>query len=337
MAEVTFLGQAEPVDEYGRALYAVSRSVLRALLDQLGKDDLEDLNCDRSEVTLRQLAKVARLHRDKGMRGDGFEWAVHEAIVGGEWRVTERISEVLRRVSPKSFKSIETPTSLMFGHERSRYLGFADAVVDNASGDAVLLPDGQGHPFTFGAWVPIAAEGMVAEPRLRDRIKKVWKTDIFLSDGNKQRFAGATIKSNWHQLEDGKGLRIGIVPEATDLSPLQRRFNTLHLAVLPDPDGFMGLFNDGYEAVAGAILTVGRHDKAPYYLKPSAKAQRIQRQLEKYPTVAVVELEHALNEAAQQGLIEVRRKLLSVEAPDWLHINETRAPIIAPKPKFDKL
>ncbi|HET6707280.1 hypothetical protein, partial [Amycolatopsis sp.] len=86
MAEVTFLGQAEPVDEYGRALYAVSRSVLRALLDQLGQDDLLDLNCDRHEVTLRQLAKVARLHRDKGMRGDGFEWAVHEAIVGGEWR-----------------------------------------------------------------------------------------------------------------------------------------------------------------------------------------------------------------------------------------------------------
>jgi hypothetical protein len=37
------LGQAEPVDEYGRALYAVSRSVLGALLDQLGHDDLVDL------------------------------------------------------------------------------------------------------------------------------------------------------------------------------------------------------------------------------------------------------------------------------------------------------
>lgn len=127
------------------------------------------------------------------------------------------------------------------------------------------------------------------------------------------------------------------MPEARDLSEFQRRFNTLHLAVLPDPDGFMGLFNDGYEAVAGAILAVGRHDKAPYYLKPSAKAQRIQKQLEKYATVAVVEIEHALDEAAQQGLIAIEHKLLSVEAPGWLHINEQRTPAIAPKPKFEKL
>ena len=337
VAEVTFLEQAQPVDEYGRALYAVGRSVLRALLDQLGQDDLVDLNCDRSDVTLRQLAKVARLHRDKGMRGDGFEWAVHEAITGGEPRVTDVICEVLQRVSPKTFKNISIPTSLMFGHERSRYLGFTDAVVSNASGDAVLLPDGSGHPFRFGAWVPIAAKGHSAEPELRERIKRVWKTDIFLSDPHKSRFAAATIKSNWHQLEDGPGLRVAIVPEAADLNVSQRRFDSLHLAVLPDPDGFMGLFNDAYEAVAGAILTVGRHDKAPYYLKPSAKAIRMQQRLEKYPTVKVVELEHALDEAAQQGLISVQQKLLSVEPPEWLHINEQRTPIIAPKPKFDRL
>lgn len=35
MAEVTFLTQQEPIDELGRALYAVTRSIVRALLDQL--------------------------------------------------------------------------------------------------------------------------------------------------------------------------------------------------------------------------------------------------------------------------------------------------------------
>jgi len=82
-ADVTFLNQMAPVDEPGRALYAVARSVLRAHLDQVTHHDLEDLNTDRADVTLRQLAKVARLHRDKGARGDGFEWAVHEALMGG--------------------------------------------------------------------------------------------------------------------------------------------------------------------------------------------------------------------------------------------------------------
>src|SRR5690349_19596011 len=114
MADVTFLNQREPVDEYGRALYAVTRSVLRALLDQLGPDDLTDLNAARGEVTLRQLAKIVRLDRDKGMRGDGFEWAVHEAIVGGEPRVTAPIATALNRTSVR-LRTESPPTSLMFG------------------------------------------------------------------------------------------------------------------------------------------------------------------------------------------------------------------------------
>jgi hypothetical protein len=270
-------------------------------------------------------------------RRDGFEWAVHEAIVGGEPRVVERVAEALKKVSPKAFSDLDAPTSLMFGHERARHLGFADAVVSNASGDAVLLPDGSGRPFAFGSWVPIAARGVAAEPRLGTRIKKVWKTDLFLSGPEKSRFAAATIKSNWHQLEDGNGLRLAIVPQAVDLSPGYRRWKSLHLVALPDPDGFMGLFNDAYEAVAEAILTVGKHDRAPYYYKPSAKAQKIQVQLEKYGTVKIVEILGALNEAAQQNLIAVDRKLMSVEAPAWLHINEKRTPVIAPRPSFEKL
>src|SRR5438552_3222635 len=98
MANVTFLQQAAPIDEYGRALYAVARSIVRALLDQVGPEDLGDLNVNRDEVTLRQLAKVARLERDKGMRGDGFEWAIHEAVAGGESLVTDHVSELLRHV-----------------------------------------------------------------------------------------------------------------------------------------------------------------------------------------------------------------------------------------------
>jgi len=337
VADVTFLNQAEPVDEYGRALYAVSRSVLRAHFDELSTADLEDLNCDRGDVTFRQLSKVARLHRDKGARGDGFEWAVHEAIVGGEPRVADLVGEALRRLSPKSFADLQTPASLMFGHERARHLGFTEAVVNNASGDAVLLPDGSGRPFAFGSWVPIAARGFAGEPELRERIKKVWKTDLFLSGADKKRFAAATIKSNWHHLEDGNGLRVAIVPQAVDLNPGYRRWKSLHLIALPDPDGFMGLFNDAYEAVAEAILTVGRHDRAPYFYKPSAKAQKIQKQLERYEKVKVFDILDALNEAAQQNLITVDKKLLSVEAPDWLVIKEKRTPVVAPRPSFVKL
>ena len=71
------------------------------MLDRRTEDDLTDFNVERGEVTLRQLAKVARLDRDKGLRGDGFEWAVHEAIVGGETRVTDPISTALAAVSKR--------------------------------------------------------------------------------------------------------------------------------------------------------------------------------------------------------------------------------------------
>jgi hypothetical protein len=172
MADVTFLAQAAPIDEYGRALYAVARSILRALLDQITNDDLEDLQTDRSGVTLRQLAKFARLERDKGMRGDGFEWAVHEAVIGGEPRVASRVADLLERVSRSLGHG--APSSVLFGHERSKFLGFLDAVVETAGQGSVLLPDGRGHPFDFGPWVAVAAKGKAAEATLRERIKQVW-------------------------------------------------------------------------------------------------------------------------------------------------------------------
>lgn len=336
VARVTFLSQQEPVDEYGRALYAVSRSILRAQLDQLSAADLTDLNCDRADVTLRQLAKIIRLDRDKGMLGDGFEWAVHEAIVGGEPMVLEPIADALGRASTK-LRGAGRPDSLMFGYERAQYLGFLDAVIENAGDEAILLPDGSGRPFAFGPWVTVAAQGSAAEAMLKERIRKVWKTDIFLTVEGSQRYAAATIKSNWKQLEDGPGLRVGVVPEAKDLPGNRRRHESLHLAVLPDPDGFMGLFNDAYGAVGRTICAIGKQVPPAYWAKPSAKAQRIQAQLEKYETVKVREIEDALNEAAQQKLIGIESKLVSVKPPPWLHMEERRPAVLAPKPSFVKL
>jgi len=336
-SDVTFLTQREPIDEYGRALYAVGRSVLRAMLDQLGPEDLIDLNTDRADVTFRQLAKVVRLERDKGMRGDGFEWAVHEAVVGGEPLVCEPLVDALGRASVTLRGSIERPTSLLFGYERARYLGFLDAVVA-AGADSYILPDGSGRPFQFGQWVSLAARGQSAEATLRPRIREIWKTDLFLSDQHERRYIAASIKSNWHHLESARGIRIGIVPEAKDLSAgVYKSYKGMHLAVLPDPEGFMGLFNDAYRSVARAVAKIGKQEQGHYFEKPSAKAERLQEQLEKYEDARVLDLEGALNEAAQQKLIQVESQLVSVDAPAWLHLTERKTRVIAPKPSFERL
>jgi len=285
---------------------------------------------------MRQLAKVGRIDRDKGMQGDGFEWAVHEAIVGGEEAVMGPVAAALAAASPR-FRDMGKPTSLLFGYERAKYLGFLEATVAAAGHEAVLLPDGRGHPFAFGPWVSVAAKGATAEESLADRIKKVWKTDIFLSDEDEIRYAAATIKSNHRLLEAGAGLRVGIVPSATDLKPGTRRRDGLWLAVLPDRTGFMGLFHDGFQAVAEAMDTLGKMPRGKYYAKPSVAGQKLQMQLEKYPTARVVDVVDALNEIAQQNLIGVSHKLVSVEAPDWLVLKEKAPRVIAPRPSFEPL
>jgi hypothetical protein len=50
-----------------------------------------------------------------------------------------------------------------------------------------------------------------------------------------------------------------------------------------------------------------------------------------------MDIEGALNEAAQQELIGVDHRLVSVEPPPWLHIHERRTPVLAPKPSFERL
>lgn len=338
-AEITFIEQNAPIDEYGRALYAVSRSVVRALIDSITDEDLRDLNTPLADIRMRQLAKVARLERDKGVRGDGFEWAVHEAVLGKEPKVLNPISEALQRASPH-VRSGE-PSSLFFGQERAKYLGFTEAVVDEAGTEAFLLPQGSGRPYRFGPWVSIAAQGHAAEVRLNERIKKIWKTDLFLSVEQDPRWFAATVKSNFAQLEGGQGLRIGIVPESTHsgnrsgVSYSQK--HELWLVTLADPNGFMGLFNDAYHAVARAICTLGKQPQPPYFIKPSAKAQRIQEQLEKYPEALAFEIEGALDEAAQQDLVVSSHRLVSVNAPSWLHVKQMAPKILSPKPKFMKL
>ncbi len=342
---ISFLRQTAPIDERGRAMYAVTRSIIRALVDQLTVEDLTDLNTDRADVTLRQLAKASRLQRDKGMRGDGFEWAVHEAIQGEEASVVEPIMDAMRRASPRGFKHATMPRSLLFGYERAKYLGFLDAIVAEAAEEAVILPDTRGRPPTFGNWVPIAAQGQIAEPRLGARLRKVWKTDLFLSDESRRRHVAASIKSNAEQLEAGPGLRIGIVPEMHRLPhgvTYQRnktKTDGLWVVSLADPHGFMGLFNDSYGSVAEAIATLGRHDRGgKYWATPSPMGEGIQKQLEKYGPRKVVDIADGLDEAAQQDLVGIEERLVSVDAPSWLHLGKPmQSMIVAPKPSFIRL
>jgi hypothetical protein len=51
----------------------------------------------------------------------------------------------------------------------------------------------------------------------------------------------------------------------------------------------------------------------------------------------VLDIEGALNEAAQQSLIVETHRLVNVNAPEWLHIKQKAPKVFSPKPKFHKL
>lgn len=339
---VSFVTQLAPVDEPGRALHAIVRSVLRAMVDQVPQRSLNVVQSTKEDLTMDQLAAVSRLHRDKGMAGDGFEWAVHEAIAGGEKRVIDPLAEAMQ-ASSRAFKTLDKPTSLLFGQERAKYNGFLDAVVETAADEAVLLADGRGHPPKFARWIREAARGEAAEADLGARLKKVWQTDLFVSDEGRHRHLAVTIKSNKEALTGGPGLRLAIVPEHRDLPSGVSRQETvagdkLIVVTLADPTGFWGLYKNGFAAVAEAITTLGHHDRmAAYWAKPDPAAQRIQQKLEQYGSVKVSEVEAALDEVAQEGLVGVEEHLLSVDAPSWLRLGspDAEASRLAPRPSFN--
>lgn len=155
------------------------------------------------------------------------------------------------------------------------------------------------------------------------------------------RYFAATVKSNAMQLEGGQGLRVGIVPEhpstAYNKEVVFDEEKGLWVVSLADPNGFMGLFNDGYSAVARAFLKIGKHEPANYWAVPSAKAQKLKEQIIRYQDATAIEVVDALNDAAQQDLLSTKDKLVSVNAPHWLHVKKMRPAVISPKPKFDKL
>jgi hypothetical protein len=52
----------------------------------------------------------------------------------------------------------------------------------------------------------------------------------------------------------------------------------------------------------------------------------------------VIDGEGALNEAAQQHLLETEFRPISVQPPGWLHLPERKAtPVLGPKPSFERL
>ena len=97
------------------------------------------------------------------------------------------------------------------------------------------------------------------------------------------------------------------------------------------------LNRDRTDVTLRQLAKLARLDRGDYFYKPTPTGQRLQQQLDGYGNAKVIEIEDALNEAAQQRLIGVDTRLVSVDAPPWLHLNAVRTSVIVPEPTFAPL
>ena len=153
-------------------MYAVTRSILRALVDpELSTRELTALNTDKADVTLNQLAMAAGLPRRATRACSATASSgpfTRRSGQGADCRRADR--QPMRKASPKGFKGMSyagvAPLRFLTGRvplrlprrRRSRQA-------------AVILPDTRGRPPTLPNWVPVAAQGQAAEEKLGARLR----------------------------------------------------------------------------------------------------------------------------------------------------------------------
>lgn len=333
------LVQGERLEDYEAGLFSVVRAILAAMLEGLGKDQLEDLNVEGlDQVRLRPMAQVVRLPRDHGGRGDGFEWAVHAALYDGLPSVIGPIALAMSAASREL--TCDRPRSVLFGYERAlRRDGFVDQFLADMGDQPRLLPGGRGMSAPLADILPLFGDGPASQHLLPPRVSKAWKADMFLSAPGSNKWLAATVKSNAGALEGGPGLRVGIVPQQIGLmagisnTPHEDPERGLWLAVLPDRDGFVGLFNDAYMATAHVLRRLGKHgeDWGPYYLKPTVIGLKLAAELERHARTPVVEIVDALGDQAQVGLILPGGRG-GFQIPSWLRHARRPALRFVPRP-----
>ena len=249
------------------ALAGFARSILRAYLDGVPDEVARNVRGGRNGMTLFMLGSLYK--HDPGQHGDSFEWAVHEAIAAQEWSMREMLQDALRLCG------IETsdPTSILFGAERARHLGYLDLIGEQAGDRAHFRVGTPGRPPLLSKFLPIAAAGRQREGELPPSLASLGKADLLVGCGESQAFVAATVKVNSSALVDGAGLRIGITPEAARLPAgvYQHPRKSLVLVSVPRVRGFVETF---FKAEGMVRQVLGRRARTPNDLDlPDADAR----------------------------------------------------------------
>lgn len=239
--------QVSAVAEDVSALVALTRPIIAGLLHSIGEEFLV-AHGGRANLRLGDLGRVRKAN--DGDLGVAFEYAVHDAIIGGNPVVLDRISTALKRCRIER----GDPASILFAMEKNGAKQLIETKRELITSESRVLSGNRGQPVKLQRYMNQLAAAFhrpttrLALPR---SIQGLWKADLFVGSTVPDHWVGTTIKVNPRQLEGAPGLRVAIVPTSSGRSDAVRLDEQKNLIVCPLPHdySFMQLFHEGMRIV----------------------------------------------------------------------------------------
>lgn len=281
--------QTNDVNSEYEALFSVIHPILTGLVLSLKRDIVSQIG-GYDKISLELFTRL--YEPGDGDCGICFEYAVHDAIVNSNSEVLDRIDTALCKFC--KIKG-DTPSSILFGAEKSGIVQFIDSVKEHLTDDSLLLTGNKGQPIKLKKHI----DGVVSafkKPqdrfKLPNSINGLWKADLFVGSVNIDKWVGTTVKINPKQLESARGLRLAIIPSRQGKGDRIYKHDTKNLIICPVPydQSFMEIFYEGWDIVKKFIDARGN---IPREIDLSASLDRtICKHLvdrKKFPVLEVVE------------------------------------------------
>ena len=316
-------------DEIGAevmALYAVVVPILKGVTYSLKRKILKDFNLTYETITLAQLARLYR--EGSGDYGICFEYAVHDAILGSNPDVLNRIDHALIK-----FCKIKngTPTSILFGAEKTGAMQLIDSVNEHLTDESRLLTGSVGNPIILKKHIQgvlNAFRKKSEREKLPNSINGLWKADLFVGKAEPDQWVGTTVKINPSQLEGAKGLRLALIPADYGKSDKIYKNDLKNLIVCPLPydQSFVEIFFQGWNIVKTFLNADAQLPKE--VLLPRSSDRYVCKELQIRRSFPVLDVIEAFEVLQQPGLIAVEEEEVTLHSTtNKISINQIIAPM----------
>jgi hypothetical protein len=312
--QLRFEFQQNVVMDEVSAITAVVRPILLGILYGLKGEVI----AESGGHTGLKLFMLARLRRP----GDGdvgicFEYAVHDALMRQDPRISERIANAMA-VCNVPGASI---ASILFGAEKTGAISLIDTAKELLTPQSDLLYGTRGRPVKLKGYIDSVAKAFRkpdARQALPQSISGLWKTDLFTGFRDTEKWIGTTLKINRDRLEGARGLRLGIVPAHEGESDRIVRDDAKNLIICPLPydASFMQIFYQAWEVVVQFLAAQARVPPEVNLPRPAS------RQVARY-----------LADRREHPVLQVVDALRPLEQPELLRTQEGAAAIIETRAK----